>query len=132
MASALRDLGNPSAIAQELNAVHSLPQTLKVLAFVGVAGLMGLQAAAQVAVVKSAYSLPPDIQTECHLPTAQELAAMPTWQRAQVERVIKAQGSPENYLKYCRKNPYKGRVLLNIADLLTALRVSGVELPGQE
>ena len=45
-ASALRDLGSPAAIARGLGEVHTAPQTLQVLAFVGVAGLLGFQAAA--------------------------------------------------------------------------------------
>lgn len=132
VASALRDLGSPAAVARELREVHTVPQTFKVLAFVGVAGLLGFQAVAQVATVKSVYLLPPSLQAECRLPTAQELAAIPVAQRERVERVLKAQGKPEQYLEYCRKVPYKGPVLLNVEDLFAALRAGGVEPLGQE
>lgn len=129
--AALRDLGSPRAIARELGEVHTLPQTLKVLAFVGVAGLLGLQAVAQVVVITSAYSSL-DLQTICRPPTAQDLAAMPVPQRESLERVLGAPGGAERYQADCRHGlPLNGPVALKVADLLTALRAGGIPVVDQ-
>ncbi|GGO29685.1 permease prefix domain 1-containing protein [Deinococcus humi] len=129
--AALRDLGSPRAIARELGEVHTLPQTLKVLAFTGVAGLLGLQALAQVAVINSAYSSM-DLQTICRPPTAQELAAMPVAQRESLERVLGAPEGAERYQADCRRGlPMNGPVALKVADLLTALRAGGIPVSDQ-
>ncbi|MBB6016672.1 permease prefix domain 1-containing protein [Deinococcus radiopugnans] len=130
-AAALRDLGRPTAIAHGFREVHTLPPVLGTLLFVGLGATLGFQALAQVPTVQSAY-LPSDLQTVCHLPGAQDLATISVSQREKAERAIKAQDGPDRALERCRKAPLTGRVLLNVADLLTALWNGGVTLPGHE
>jgi len=127
--AALRDLGSPAAIARHLREVHTLPQALKGLVFVGVAGLLGLQAVAQVAVVNSAYLKTDTVA--CRLPTAAELASMNADLRGRYDRIIVDQGGPEQFLARCRRTNAGGLVMLKVADLLGALKVGGVKITEQ-
>ncbi|GGO29695.1 permease prefix domain 1-containing protein [Deinococcus humi] len=129
--AALRDLGSPRSIARDLNEVHTVPQMLKIMLLVGVGATLSFQAAAQVPTVQSAY-LPSDVQPTCRFSTPQERSALTTKQQEETGQNLKAQGGSQQFLENCLSASLKGRVLLNVADLMTALRAGGIAVPGQD
>ena len=60
--AALRDLGSPAAIARELGVVHTGPQVMRVTLLLGVAGLLGMRAAAQLPTVQA---VPVPVEVNC-------------------------------------------------------------------
>ncbi|MBZ9714823.1 permease prefix domain 1-containing protein [Deinococcus multiflagellatus] len=152
--AALRDLGRPGAIARDLSRVHSAPAALRGALALGVAGLLSLQAAAQVGTVQAI--LDPRMAPACTLEelyvqlvpgataaTAQRLQATPAG-RAQVQASVLGRVSPEHaaYLRRtlagpggeaaladaCRqsKGPRYAANLLRLSDVYAALRAAGV------
>ncbi|PTA67556.1 permease prefix domain 1-containing protein [Deinococcus arcticus] len=152
--AALRDLGHPGAIALELSRVHSLPAAVRGTLALGIAGLLSLQAAAQVGTVQAI--LDPRMGPACTLEelyvrlvpgataaTAQRLQATPAG-RAQLQASVLGRVEPAHaaYLRRtlaapngeaalaedCRQAqpPTYAANLLRLADVYAALRAAGV------
>lgn len=151
--AALRDLGSPQAIARELGEIHTLPQTLKVLAFMGVAGLLGFQAIAQVATVRAipfpgqapictfeaAYlalfpgATSADVQRQLAQPggaqTLEEavLNKLPASEASAIRKLLGQPGGRDNVTAEClRTSPTPGSRLLRFSDVVAALQAGGI------
>ncbi|MBB6016673.1 hypothetical protein ACFP9V_16750 [Deinococcus radiopugnans] len=154
-ASALRDLGSPAAIARGLGEVHTAPQTLQVLAFVGVAGLLGFQAAAQVATVRAipdpqqaplctfeAFYLafhpsatPASVQKQLTQPGGRQaledavLSRFPLSEAREIRQRLTQPGGREALTADCLKDSgTPGSQLLRLSDVFAALRAGGVKV----
>lgn len=126
VASALRDLGSPAAIARELGEVHTMPQMLKVLALVGVAGVLGLQAAAQVPVVTAVPD--PTMVPNC-IYEQSILERMSAPEADRLRQRLAEPGGQEKLEAECRAySVMPAPSLLRLADVLSALRAGGVEV----
>ncbi|GGL14900.1 hypothetical protein [Deinococcus radiotolerans] len=130
--AALRDLGSPHAIARDLNRVHTAPAAIRATLLLGVAGLLGMQAVAQVASIRTAVS-PESLQTSCILPSETEIRAMSTTDQARMRQAIAEQGGPAGYLAACQKDITQsgGFALLRVKDVLDALKAGGVDIGDQ-
>lgn len=125
--AALRDLGSPAAIAGGLGRVHVGTAAMRTALVIGVAGLLGFQAVAQVRTVTSAY-LTANLKDVCRLATAAELQVLSPAARADYDRKLAAMGGPEGALLRCEQ-ALPVSVLLKVSDLLGALK--GVALTAQ-
>ncbi|WP_221090117.1 hypothetical protein [Deinococcus aquaedulcis] len=153
--AALRDLGRPGAIARDLSRVHSVPVALRGALALGVAGLLSLQAAAQVGTVQAI--LDPRMAPACTLEelyvqlvpgataaATQRLQATPAG-RAQVQASVLGRlpadeaahlrsrlnepGGLEALVSECRQNmPSYAANLLRLDDVLSALEAGGVTI----
>ena len=121
--AALRDLGNPHAIARDLSRVHTAPAAIRATLLLGVAGLLSLQAVAQVPAVGSAFRTQ-DLQ-ECRVLSPQEVASLPPGALARLQRVYAQYGGPEGLNAQCRKGAFLFP-LLNVTDLLAAMTAAKV------
>lgn len=121
--AALRDLGSPHRLAWSLGFVHTGTTTLRLSLLLGMAGLLSLQAVAQVATVKSAFGTE---RSDCRLavPADFQTAAI----QAKYARLLQAYGGPERYLQLCRAGQFEPSALLNVTDLLSALTAGGVPI----
>ena len=115
--AALLDLGNPHQVAWHMSRVHAGGPALRATLLLGMAGLLSLQAVAQVATVKSAF----------HTPPVCDVSTPDTWQRrAKFERLFAQYGGRESFLAQCRTGAFNPSALLKVTDLLAALRAGGV------
>ncbi|WP_295816969.1 permease prefix domain 1-containing protein [uncultured Deinococcus sp.] len=129
--AALRDLGSPAAIARELGVVHTGPQVMRVTLLLGVAGLLGMRAAAQLPTVQA---VPVPVEVNCTFDDAKLARFSPADQTMVLERIAKA-GGRAAYEAACRARVDDGSMndLVSLPDVLAALRSAGVEtrtLPG--
>lgn len=129
--AALRDLGSPAAIARDLNRVHTGPQVARMTLLLGVAGLLGVRAVAQIPTIRAA---PVPLEEACTFDEA-KLARYSPEDRAMVVKRISAAGGRANYEAECRaRQPGKDdNALLRLADVIAALRAARIDvqtLPG--
>jgi hypothetical protein len=129
--AALRDLGSPHTLARDLNRVHTSPTVLRSVLLMGVAGLLSLQAAAQLPTVQAA---PTPVSETCRFDAAR-LARFAPEDRARIEAQIRAAGGQAAFEAACRsKSPGADlNNLLRLADLIKGLRAANIEvqtLPG--
>lgn len=128
VASTLSDLGSPAAIARELGEVHTVPQTLKVLVFVGVAGLLGLQAVAQVGTVRAAPDVPPSGAADTCNYSEARINTLSKDYAQYVRQNIERLGSRALAEADCRTFQYNPNRYLRLDDLITALRTGGIKV----
>ncbi|MDR6221190.1 permease prefix domain 1-containing protein [Deinococcus soli (ex Cha et al. 2016)] len=121
--AALRDLGSPHAIARDLNHVHTAPAAIRATLLLGVVGLLGVQAVAQIPAVGSAFRTQ-DLQ-ECRVLSPEEVASLPPGALARLQRVYAQYGGPEGLNAQCKKGAFLFP-LLNVTDLLAALTAAKV------
>ncbi|GGL14906.1 permease prefix domain 1-containing protein [Deinococcus radiotolerans] len=121
--AALRDLGSPHVIARDLNRVHTAPAAIRVTLLLGVVGLLGVQAVAQIPAVGSAFRAK-DLQ-ECHVLSPEEVASMTPPARARLQRLYAQYGGPEGLNTQCRKGAFLFP-LLSVKDLLAAMKTAKV------
>lgn len=122
--AALRDLGSAHVVARDLHRVHTAPSALRATLLLGVAGLLSLQAVAQVATIRSASAFDP--VAACRLPSDEELNRASPQMRAMHERFLASFGGREGYLKQCQSGAFQSTGLLKVADLLAALTSAGI------
>ncbi|GMA15793.1 hypothetical protein E5F05_06425 [Deinococcus metallilatus] len=116
--AALRDLGDPQAIARELNRVHTLPQAGRAALLAGVATLLGMQAFAQVPTVHAIQN--------CQPLSPSALKGLSPQQRQTYESFVRSKGGIEGAVAWCRQNAASS--LLSLDDLIAALRTAGVQV----
>ncbi|GAA0508848.1 permease prefix domain 1-containing protein [Deinococcus depolymerans] len=121
--AALRDLGNPHAIARDLSGVHTAPAAIRATLLLGVAGLLSLQAVAQVSAVQSTF-LPQDTDPQtCAIRTGQTVAG----QNPVAQRLLEQAGGVEGLREQCRTGTFAVYgPLLSVTDLLAALKSARV------
>ncbi|GAA5514507.1 hypothetical protein Dcar01_03263 [Deinococcus carri] len=119
--AALRDLGDPSAIARDLSQVHTLPQAGHAALLAGMAALLGVQALAQVPTVNAAPLAP---RSSCKLDTA-TLQRLTEAERAWVQAELTKPGGRERLEAHCRDSRSPNE-LLKFSDLIAALKAGGV------
>jgi hypothetical protein len=129
--AALQDLGSPHAIARDLNRVHTAPSALRAALLLGVAGVLGMQAAAQIPMIHAA---PVPVTEACRFDEA-KLARFSPEDRAMILGRISAAGGRANYEAACRTQHSTAdpNQLLRLSDVISALRAGGIEvlsLPG--
>lgn len=123
--AALRDLGNPNDIARELGVVHVVPNALKFLLLAGLAGVLTIQAAAQIPAVRAAPR-PADARDQtCDFSPAQ-IAQLPKEYADYVGQEIKRLGGRANAEASCRANMPQPNQYLRLSDFVSALRAGGV------
>jgi len=130
--AALRDLGSPAAIARSLNHVHTGPQLARMTLLLGLTGLLGLQAVAQVQPIQTAYK-PSDIESVCRVAPPAELRTAPPAVQKQYRQQLDSYGGAQAFLQKCRNGelPIAGNPLLKVADVLAALQAGGVQVGDQ-
>lgn len=130
--AAFRDLGSPSAIARDLNRVHTGPQVARMTLLLGVTGLLGFQAVAQITPVATAV-LPQALRDFCTLPTDAEIRSMSIADQTRFRQVVAEKGGPAGYLEACRRDIAQagGHALLRVKDVLTALATGGIDVGDQ-
>ena len=121
--AALRDLGSPHRLAWSLGLVHTGTTTLRLSLLLGMAGLLSLQAVAQVATVKSAFGVE---RSDCRLAVSADFQT--TADQVRYARLLQSYGGPERYLQLCRAGQFEPSALLNVTDLLSALTAGGVPI----
>ncbi|MCD0158447.1 MULTISPECIES: permease prefix domain 1-containing protein [unclassified Deinococcus] len=121
--AALRDLGSPHAIARDLSRVHTAPAAIRATLLLGVAGLLSLQAVAQVSAVQSTF-LPQDTDPQiCAVRTGQTVAG----QNPVAQRLLEQAGGVEGLREQCRTGAFAVYgPLLSVTDLLAALKSARV------
>uniref|UniRef100_UPI002869876A permease prefix domain 1-containing protein n=1 Tax=Deinococcus sp. TaxID=47478 RepID=UPI002869876A len=129
--AALRDLGSPALISRDLNRVHTGPQVMRLALLLGVAGVLGVHAAAQLPMIHAA---PVPLAEACRYDEA-KLAQFSSEDRAMVRARIDKAGGRANYEAACRVRNLVAvqNDLLSLPDLISALRAAKVEvqtLPG--
>ena len=129
--AALRDLGSPHAIARDLNRVHTAPSALRATLLLGMVGLLGVQAVAQIPTVQAA---PVPVEEACTFDAA-KLARFSPEDRARIEAQIRTIGGRAAYEAACRSRRPGAELntLLKLTDVITALRAAKVDvqsLPG--
>ncbi|WP_295816970.1 permease prefix domain 1-containing protein [uncultured Deinococcus sp.] len=130
--AALRDLGNPAAVARDLNRVHTGPQVTRMTLLLGVTGLLGFQAVAQVNVVRAIPD--PRWTVNCRFDDAY-LASLPPDTAAATRTQLAQPGGRERLVAQCKADAAAsiGNQLLRLADVWAAFRASGVtvqQFPG--
>lgn len=130
--AALRDLGSPATIARDLNHVHTEPQIARMTLLLGLTGLLGLQAVAQVQSIQTAYK-PSDIESICRVPTPAELKTSPRAIQTQYRQQLAHYGGAQAFLQKCRNGelPIAGNPLLKVDDVLAALKAGGITVGDQ-
>ncbi|MDR6221319.1 permease prefix domain 1-containing protein [Deinococcus soli (ex Cha et al. 2016)] len=125
--AALRDLGSPHAIARDLSRVHTAPAAIRATLLLGVAGLLSMQAVAQIPAVGSAF-MPNDVDIQqCDYITGQAMADRSPAMRARIDRLLAQAGGLAGLREQCRAGAFATLgPLLNVADLLTALKAAQV------
>lgn len=126
-AAALRDLGDPGALARELGMVHSGPPLAWGAALLGLFTVLSLQAAAQVGSVRAAPYPRACTYDEAYLSRLTPEA------RAAFQRTLLRLGRV-NLEAQCRNQP-RPNSLLRLSDLKANLRAAGIEvrtLPGTD
>ncbi|MBB5376063.1 hypothetical protein HNQ07_001520 [Deinococcus metalli] len=128
--AALRDLGSPAVIARELGIVHTGPQVVRTTLLLGVAGLLGLQAVAQVNGIRAI----PDPQLRLCAFDEDYLKLLPQTSAQQVRQQLSHPGERGKLIADClKRSPTPGNQLLRVADIWVSLRAGGVkveQLPG--
>ena len=121
---ALRDLGDPNLVAQELNLVHTLPRGVQVtlgVALIGMLSLAPIQSAAQV--VGANFSA---TQDTCDFsPTA--VKSLPASIRASLEPAIAKHGR-STLESWCKAKRDTNADALDYTSLLSVLRDAGVRV----
>lgn len=120
--AALRDLGSPHRLAWSLGLVHTGTTTLRLSLLLGMAGLLSLQAVAQVATVKSAFRRVEASHCQLPSPSAFKTPA----DRAKYDRFLATYGGPEQFLAQCRAGMFSGNAFLKVSDLLAALNAGNI------
>lgn len=125
--AALRDLGDPRAIALDLNRVHTLPSAVRAALLAGVTALLGMQALAQVPTVRA---IPAKERTasECRSLRPDELKKLSAQQRQVYEQFVESKGGIEGAVAWCKQNTARSSDLLSLADLKAALSAAGVQV----
>lgn len=123
--AALRDLGNPASIARDLNTVHSLPPILKFGLLAGVTGLLSLQAAAQMPVLRAIPLTLEQRQKWCDL-SASRVASLPRNYAEYVQQQIKRLGSRAKAEAECLQLTPSNAQYIRLADFVVALRQAGL------
>lgn len=125
--AALRDLGDPAAIAQELRVVHTLTPALKFALLTGVTVLLSFQAAAKNYVINAAPAPLEVRQQSCSM----ELNGVYTHsegRREFVEQQIKMHGSRARAEAACLKDLPNPNRFIRVADLNAALKGAGFKV----
>lgn len=123
--AALRDLGDPSAIARDLSQVHTLPQAGRAALLAGIAALLGVQALAQVPTVRA---IPEKTAEVCQPPSPTVLQRMTAQQHRSYEAFVKARGGIGGAVTWCHQHIAQGSDLLRLEDIIAALRAAGVQV----
>ena len=121
--AALRDLGSPHAIARDLSGVHTAPAAIRATLLLGVVGLLGVQAVAQIPAVGSRFE-PREIGS-CDL----DLESASAEFRARMERIVAHAGGPANLRAQCLAGAFASSgALLEYAALRAALTAAHVHV----
>lgn len=130
--AALRDLGSPAAIARDLTRVHTGPHLAQMTLLLGLTGLLGLQAVAQVQSIGAAYTAS-YIDTVCRVATPAELQTASPAMQEQYRQRLARYGGAQAFLQKCRKGelPTIGNPLLRVKDVLAALKAGGIQVGDQ-
>ena len=122
--AALRDLGSPHAIARDLSRVNTAPAAIRATLLLGVAGLLSLQAVAQIPAVGA--SPWPKAQTACTFDEAM-LSALPAAQAGPLRQALADPTRRQALIDQCQQmSPVPGNHLLRLPDLLQAFRAAGI------
>lgn len=113
--AALRDLGSPHAIARELGRVHSLPHVARAALLAGVAGLLGVQALAQVPTVRAIAE-----RTAAGCQTIRILPSTDLSDRDRTDKEARLRAE-------CEQAAASRSDLLNLQDIVAALKSGGVD-----
>ncbi|ANE44423.1 hypothetical protein SU48_12360 [Deinococcus puniceus] len=125
LTTALRDFGSASAVARDLNAVHTLPTVYRGLLLAGIGTLLGWQAVAQVPMVR-AIPDPQELAQTCQHDEAM-LSRMSLSDAAALRLKLAQPGARAKLEADCRAMiPAPVNTLLSLADLLAALRKGGI------
>ncbi|UQN10585.1 permease prefix domain 1-containing protein [Deinococcus sp. QL22] len=123
--AALRDFGSASAVARDLNAVHTLPTVYRSVLLAGIGTLLSLQAVAQVPMVRAI----PDPQVPSNSCVFNE-ALLKELLQADAESMRRKLAQPNGKATFeaeCRASmPKPSNSLLSLTDLLAALRKGGI------
>ncbi|MBB5236105.1 hypothetical protein [Deinococcus budaensis] len=123
--AALRDLGSPHAIARDLSRVHSLPHAARAALLAGVAGLLGVQALAQVPTVRAIA----ERQTEeCRPLSPAARQTLTAQQRQTYDAFVQSKGGPEGAVAWCQQQVDQRSDLLSLKDIVVALEAGGVQV----
>lgn len=123
--AALRDLGNPHAVARDLHRVHTSPLVMRATLLLGVAGLLSLQAVAQGNAIRAA---PDPNLSECAF-TDWQLALLPPADAEATRAALRDPAERQRLIRDCLKRaPTPGNSLVRLTDLWSALRTSGVKV----
>jgi hypothetical protein len=129
--AALRDLGSPHAIARDLTRIHSGPGLLRTTLLLGVAGLLSLQAVAQINPVHATAD--PRNTSFCTFDQA-SLNRMSEPTAQSIRQQLSLPGEREKIVAACLEQLSDlGNQLLRLRDIWAAFRRSGVQveqLPG--
>lgn len=104
--AALQDLGSSHAIARDLNRVHTAPSVLRAALLLGVAGVVGMQAAAQIPMIHAA---PVPVAEACRFDEA-KLARFSPEERVMIFGRISTAGGPTMRRRAGRGTPTQTRM----------------------
>ncbi|MBB5363701.1 permease prefix domain 1-containing protein [Deinococcus humi] len=129
---ALRDLGSPAAIARDLNRVHTGPHIAGMTLLLGLAGLLGFQAVAQIQSIGTAYTAS-SIDNTCRVATPAELQTATLAIQEQYRQHLARYGGAQAFVQKCRNGdvPIVGTPLLKVSDVLAALKAGGIQVGDQ-
>ena len=130
--AALRDLGSPHAIARDLSRVHTAPNALRATLLLGMVGLLGVQAVAEITPIRTVIN-PEEIRTQCTLPSDTEFRAMSPADQVRLQKVITEHGGRAGYVAACRQEIAQsgGFHMLRVKDVLGALKAGGIDVGDQ-
>jgi len=124
--AALRDLGDPHAVARDLAGVHSLPHAARAALLAGVATLLGVQALAQVPTVRAV----PDPRMQTCVYDEAFLKQLPQKDANDLRKRLAQPGGRAALEAACRTHvsPTPANHLLLLSDLIAALKTGGVKV----